>query len=488
MKIKVCAYARVSTNSRAQEHSFEFQSLYWNDKLSNDSKYEYLGLYADKGISGKFANRRPKFMQMVQLVRENKVNMIFCKSVQRFARNTEELLEYVREFREKNVAVVFEKEGINTLTNGTDLYLTIAAAVAEDDLNRYSENMKWTFRDKFNKGEINYNGRMYGFKMNKEDEKFEIIENEAKIVRRIFEMYISGMSHEKIAQTLTEEGILSPLGNAWGGTSISRILHNEKYVGDCISQKNYKVGGKEYVNKGEKDMYFVENHHKGIISRETWNQTQEALKNRANHKLLGSQTTLYPFTNLIKCGCCGKNFNHKVSTSAYTPTFNIWRCKSTRDKCTSIPIKDDELKDLFVDAYNEFVQNKYKAGEELVLQEKANELIKEQNELTRLHANGWISTNSYSIESEKITSKIKDYNIKIDDFRRRALGEQDFKRIDVFNEEKVDRFLIGVVIIGTQVRFKFYNGVVITRTIKKTRIYDTFRIKLKKVEDEYNEI
>ena len=141
---RVCAYARVSTASKSQEHSFDFQSDYWNKTLGDNPEYSYVGLYADKGISGKFANRRPQFMAMMGEALSGKIDIIFCKSVQRFSRNTEELLTYVRQLREVGVAVIFEKEKINTIESKSDLYLTIAVAVAEDDLSRYAQNVSWS--------------------------------------------------------------------------------------------------------------------------------------------------------------------------------------------------------------------------------------------------------------------------------------------------------------------------------------------------------
>ena len=165
MTKKAVAYARVSSNSSSQEHSFEFQKDYWERKLSNDPNYEYMGLYADRGISGKFANRRPQFQLMLSACRSGNVDIIFTKSVQRFARNTEELLTIVRELREIGVGVFFEKENINTLNNDSDLYLTIAVAVAEDDLSRYSQNVIWSIKDKFKKGQPVVNGRIFGYLM-----------------------------------------------------------------------------------------------------------------------------------------------------------------------------------------------------------------------------------------------------------------------------------------------------------------------------------
>ena len=170
---KAAAYARVSTTGRAQEHSFEFQSKYWNQTLGNSEEYEYVGLFADKGISGKFINRRPRFLALMELCDRNGVDIIFTKSVQRFARNTEELLKIVRKLREKGIAVYFEKENINTLDADSELYLTIAAALAEEDLTRYSDNVAWSIKDRFQRGEMILGAKVYGYRKTKENRQFE---------------------------------------------------------------------------------------------------------------------------------------------------------------------------------------------------------------------------------------------------------------------------------------------------------------------------
>ena len=154
MKKNVCAYARVSTNAKAQEHSFELQKAYWTETLSSSEEFNFVGMYADKGISGKTSLRRPQFMKMITAAKNKQIDIIFCKSVQRFARNASELLDYVRQLRDVGVAVIFEKEHINTLESYSDMYLTVAAAIAEDDISRYSNNITWSHKDKLSKGHM----------------------------------------------------------------------------------------------------------------------------------------------------------------------------------------------------------------------------------------------------------------------------------------------------------------------------------------------
>lgn len=188
MKKNVCAYARVSTNAKAQEHSFEFQKAYWTETLSSSEEFNFVGMYADKGISGKTSLRRPQFMKMITAAKNKQIDIIFCKSIQRFARNTSELLDYVRQLRDVGVAVIFEKEHINTLESDSDMYLTVAAAIAEDDLSRYSNNITWSLKDKFSKGQMQIGWRLYGYYV-KHAKIYEVNESEATIVKEIFERF-----------------------------------------------------------------------------------------------------------------------------------------------------------------------------------------------------------------------------------------------------------------------------------------------------------
>lgn len=479
MKEKVCAYARVSSNSRSQEHSFEFQSNYWNERLSNDSNYEYVGLYADKGISGKYSNRRPQFMLMVSAIKSGQINKVFCKSVQRFARNTEELLMYVRMFRELGVGVYFEKENIDTLTNKDDLYLTIAAAIAEDDLTRYSQNVTWSLKDRFKNGECVTNGRMYGYKMGKDGNPFEIIPHEADVIRRIYQMYIDGICPDKICEILNNEGVPSATKNHWGRNCIMNFLTNEKYVGDCLLQKRYTENGVYKINHGERDMYFVEEHHEAIVTREMWDKVQKIVEERSNPKLKGIKMEVFPFSGMVVCGCCGGKFRHKINHSQYTPDFSIWRCRANKDKCNAIQVRDEELRELFVSAYNEFITMKRKGFEEEELQKELSRLDTELKELTRLYANGWISLESYKDESKGFEKEKSECNQKLEEIKFKNLTDSDFKPIEIFDEDKVEKFLSKIIIKGKVAEFVFYNGVIIKRLIKMTRVYEKDNKKLK---------
>ena len=241
-------------------------------------------------------------------------------------------------------------------------------------------------------------------------------------------------------------------------------------------------------NNGLADQYYVENHHEPIITREVWELAQIENQKRKKTKLLGRQQNIYPFTGLITCGCCGKTYRHKVSNSQYTPTFNVWYCATPKRECSSVRIKDTELKEMFIDVFNEFVENKYKNDEEQSIQDEIDKIQKEQWEIVRLNANGWIPYSEFQKEHSRLQNQINELNQKLIDIRTRHIGDIDLRIIEVFDETKLEKFVTSITMMGTEVRFEFYNGVVLTRNITGTRIYKKDLKKIKELEEKKNEI
>ena len=437
-KKRAAAYARVSTNSRAQEHSFEFQSRYWNQTLGNNDDYDYIGLFADKGISGKYVNRRPQFLALMELCNRGEVDIIFTKSVQRFARNAEELLKHVRALREKGIEVYFEKENIHTLNPDSELYLTIAAAIAEEDLTRYSNNVAWSIKDRFERGEMILGPRIYGYRKTAEN-RLIVYPDEARIVRLIFEEYIKGdVSTLKIAKKLNSMGVPSPNGGEWLCSQISYIIKNEKYYGDMILQKTFVEGGVKYANRGERIRYYVENSHEPIISKEIWDKAQEVL---------------------------GANYTHKVNNSGTISQANFWKCHIAIQKgvkyCHNPGIKEKVLYDLFVDCYNEFVTEGYykKTVDNTEALDRLARLNESETELTLLMTRGVINQNQYLEEQQRIRVEMQSIQRKLHEERTYLVQGSDFHPIKEFDEDKLYKFIKRVVVKDWTVTFEFFNGV-----------------------------
>ena len=465
-KKRAAAYARVSTSTKSQEHSYEFQSAYWSDTLGNSDEYEYIGLFADKGISGKYADRRPQFLAMLDACRNGQIDIVFTKSVQRFSRNTEELLRMVRELREIGVAVVFEKEAINTLNPNTELFLTIAAAVAEDDLSRYSQSVVWSIVDKFQKGENVMGHDLYGYFVIK-NRDLVINPDEALVVKQIFEWYDSGWTCPQIAKELNNQGLPSPRGSLWNDSQIRSMLRNEKYCGDLLLQKTYTDNGRKRHNCGERAQYYVENNHEPIVSRELWTRVQERLANRGNSKLQGRTQQTYPFTGMIICGKCGHNVVHKVNNTGTPHQADFWKChhsiKCGKAVCDCPGIKDTVLKEKFIEAYNEFVTMDYKGEEDGNIAQELKRLYAEEKELIQLAARGWIAKSDFDTEHKAIREQIVALERKAEEIRLAAISSSDCEPITSFDEDKLHRFIRKVALRNWVVTFEFYNGVTISR-------------------------
>lgn len=465
MKKNVCAYARVSTNTKSQEHSFDFQNAYWIERLSNEEDFNFIGMYADKGISGKSSIRRLQFMKMILAAQNKQIDIIFCKSVQRFARNTSELLDYVRQLRDLGVAVIFEKEHINTLESDSDLYLTVAAAIAEDDLSRYSNNITWSLKDKFSKGEMQIGWRLYGYYV-RHAKIYEVNEDEAEIVRMIFEKFAQGYSTGEIAKDLNDRNIKATVGTKWNLDQIRLMISNEKYKGDSILQKYFHENGVQYKNNGERDSFYIQNSHQGIISKELWDLANQRLEATSRPNTKGRLKVTYPFSNLITCGCCGRTFIHRISNSGTSSACGYWRCSSghhDNEKCDSTQIKDSVLKEKFVEAYNEFSITKGNNDYMNEIQNEINNLSNDENELMRLYTNGWIGLSDYEKSHKPIVDKIKELTDKLKSLRNKNITSTDFNKITEFDEDKVYKFLSNIVIGRWNIEFHFYNGI----TIKK---------------------
>lgn len=247
-KTRAVAYIRVSTERDAQLHSYEFQEHYWQSAFEDDPNTDLIGIYADKGISGHSVQKRPKFLVMMQDAREHKFDKIYTKSVSRFARNTTQLLEAVRELRDLGIEVVFENENIHTFQPTSEIFLTIAATIAENDLEVDSARQRWSIQHRCENGWISVGSGLFGLKLTADNE-LEIVPEEAAVIRYIYESYVDGgIGSKKIADALNAAGVQSRNGYPWDAKHIIGLLRNEKYKGDVIMGKSVRHFGEYHKN------------------------------------------------------------------------------------------------------------------------------------------------------------------------------------------------------------------------------------------------
>lgn len=341
-RMRVAAYARVSTEKGAMLHSLAAQISYYSELIQSNPGYEYAGVYADEGLSGTLEGR-PEFQRMLQDCRVGKIDRILCKSISRFARNTVMLLNTVRELKLLGVSVYFEEQNIDTMSGEGELMLTVLASFAQEESRSVSENCKWRIRKKFEQG-IPTGLCMYGYKV--KNGVFTIIPGEAEIVRHIFRMYLEGMGCERIMKALTEAGVPAPNGGLWSASTILLMLRNEKYAGDLLLQKYYinnHIEKKQLPNRGELPQYAVTEDHEPIIDRATFDAVQKEIRWRAamvapamngddEGEKCDSRKPDKPsapeMVIPLICGICGKRYRRKITRRGTAYAAPVWICST----------------------------------------------------------------------------------------------------------------------------------------------------------------
>ena len=466
-KTRAVAYIRVSTGKDAQLHSYDFQEQYWKSAFEDDPEIELVGMYADKGISGHSIEKRPQFLLMMEDARAHKFDKVYTKSVSRFARNTTQLLEAVRELRDIGVEVVFENENVHTFQPTSEIFLTIAATIAENDLEVDSERMRWSIRHRYENGWISIGGGLYGYKMT-EDNEMEIVPEEAAVVRYIFDSYVNdGLGSKKIADALNEAGIPTRSGCPWSARHVLDMLRNEKYKGDAVMGKKVNHLG-DYRRNPDCEYaprYYLENTHEAIVDKETWEAAQTVMRERGRRH--NRQPMTYGLSGMIECGCCGKGYSHKVNHCSCKWRNDFWACSTYlqygKSRCGNSRIKDDVLKEKFVAAYNEFIARRPQGESMTAMQEALEDLKQQERELAELMLKRLIPKAAYDDERKEIKRQIAGIKEKIDERRIKKVPESEHVPIKEFSEEKAKRFLTKVIVRDFTVTFIFYNGARITK-------------------------
>lgn len=369
--LRVAAYCRVSTDDEEQKTSYEAQIGYYTEKINSNPEWQMAGIFADEGISGTQAQKRPEFLKMIRLCRQRKIDVILTKSLSRFARNTVDSLGYIRELRALGIAVISEKENINTLTAESEMLITIMSCFAQAESESISKNVSWGVRQSFKNGNVPMQyARLLGYRKG-HDGNAEIIPEEAEVVKEIYRCYLDGMSMNLIADRLNEKGLTTKGGSSpYRKTVVQRILTNEKYTGDALLQKTYVtdcITKKTRKNNGELPMYLVKNHHEPIISRSDFNRVQEEMARRSVKRTIadkltktgqGKYSAKYALSELLICGECGEHYRRVTWTAKGFKEIK-WRCVSRiqygKKKCHSSPTVDEQaLHRAIVSAVNEF--------------------------------------------------------------------------------------------------------------------------------------
>lgn len=353
--IRTCAYCRVSTSSELQLNSFDAQVKHYTEYIQSNPDWEFVGIYADEGISGTSAKKRTDFMRMINDAKKNKIDLVICKSISRFGRNTTDILKYIRILKEYKVSVLFENENINTMTASGEVLISILASLAQDGSRQISENVIWGVDKAFKDGRVFGNNKALGYKI--EEGKIVILEEEAKIIRFIFDCYVNGDGAVKIAKKLDELGIPTPLkSKRWNATTILNMLKNERYAGHLLQQKYFTVdylSHKRLKNKGEIRQYLFKNNHEAIIDPVVWENVQLEIKRRRTLQKNESgrntkHSNKYCWSGKLKCGKCESGFRRVVWHKKHV----AWQCQGYvnygKTHCDIGGIKEEILENLMI--------------------------------------------------------------------------------------------------------------------------------------------
>lgn len=419
-KIRVAAYARVSTDYEEQQSSYETQVKYYTKYIKEHIGWKFAGVYADEGVSGLSTAKRESFNAMIADALAGKIDLIITKSVSRFARNTVDSLTTIRTLKEHGVECYFEKENIWTLDSKGELLLTIMSSIAQEESRSISENVRWGKRKSMADGKVTISySKFLGYKKG-ENGGLAIDEEQAAIVRRIFSMYLQGYNLTQIAKILTGDGIATPFGKSqWRYYTVLRILTNEKYKGDALLQKYYVsdfLTKKLVKNNGELKQYYVKGNHEAIIEPEIFDLVQKLLAVGSKGKRQCSTNIL---SSKIYCGDCGGIYGSKVWHSNDKYRKVVWQCndKYKGQKCSTPYLTEEQIKNLFIKAVNKLLNSRKDiilGYDEIINSKLGTDMLEEKqenvkSELTEIEVEmkkmSSLDTSEYRAERGKIVSR-----------------------------------------------------------------------------------
>ena len=383
-QLRVAAYCRVSTEQEEQQNSYQVQISYYTDLINKKKEWTLAGIFADEGISGTQTKKRTEFNRMIRMCRNKKIDLVITKSISRFARNTVDCLEYVRQLKDLGIGVIFEKENINTLTMTSEFMIALYGSFAQAESESISKNVSWGKEKAYREGKVAFQySKLLGYRKG-EDGKPEIVPEEAETVKMIYGMFLDGYSMKSIKDILENRDLLTPTGKkTWSESLVRSILQNEKYVGNALLQKTYTVdciSHKVVKNHGERPMYLVSDHHAAIIDRDTYNRVQQELARRSSKRKVSDKTiseqgkysSKYALTELLICGHCGTPYRRTTWASRGKKQI-VWRCISRLEHgkkyCPDSPtLKEEQLHKAIIRAIN----NYYSCRDDIVRILKAN--------------------------------------------------------------------------------------------------------------------
>jgi site-specific DNA recombinase len=491
-KMKVSAYARVSTNSISQEDSYENQVKYYEKLIKSNPEYEYNGVFADQAVSGT-TDKRPEFQSMIRQAEFGNIDLIITKNISRFSRNIADLYKYISKLKDLGVGVFFEEENINTLESTGNIFLSLLGSIAQMEVENTSSHIQWTLNKKMENSELVGQPNPLGYDVIEEEQEIKgrkvvvkkliVNEEEAEIVKFIFSEYLQGVGTHTIAKKLQSMGKKTKKGNSkWHDSTVTGILKNEKYTGVLVQGKTFTktpIGRIRKTNNGERTKYVTKNHHEAIISEDDFNRVKEIMNSRCitysdgRKKGTTRNSKQSVFTSKIRCAYCGKNYVRRIVHKGTKSEKAIWQCstyaKQGKRKCPKCKSIDEELiKFSFVNLVKELMTKtefpaylsdesfeKYleiaKQNNESVINQlndsvKQLENFKRQhNKLIDLLLEDSIDKEEFNVKREELLEKIENQNKFIDELKKQSsvdeYGIKNAKEIkELINNNDIEGF------------------------------------------------
>ncbi len=500
IKLRVAAYARVSSSSDDQINSFDAQNKHYSDLIHSKENWQMVDIYADRGISGRTAEKREDFQRLLSDCRNGKIDRILVKSISRFARNTKECLEVIRELKLLGISVYFEKENIDTAKMSGEMMTAMFASMAQEESQSISGNMRWSCQKRMASGTFIPSTVPYGYRLI--ERKIKIEPAEAEVVRGIYQAYLSGKGKDEIADELNKREVASQSGKPWQYRTVAYILANEFYTGDSRWQKRYMTDTfppRLVVNQGERPQYYAEDNHAAIISREDYQRAQCLLQNRREQYAISRDVKENPFLKVIQCGCCGSPTRRSVSNAA-----TYWVCavhKKDSHACPIKPIPEAEIKKSFLRLYYKLkhqaqpllseilanlqdVRNKRMlwSADVVELNQRISEISSQNQMLTELNRQGLIDPDIFISQSNGLAEQLRTAKQEkerlLDATGDKTIGqtrelieilENGPEFLNTFDESMFSELVEQIVVENNEtLRFRLFNGLELTETIERT--------------------
>lgn len=488
-KLRVAAYARVSSDSADQLNSFASQVEYYTNYIQSKDEWEFAGLYADEAVTGTSAEKRSDFQRLIQDCRAGKIDRILVKSISRFARNTLDCIQTVRELKMLGVAIEFEKEHIDTSKMGSELILSMLSAAAQEESLSISKNLKWSYQKRLNSSNFITCSAPLGYFL--KDNQLIPDPEEVPIVQYIFNSYLEGKSMDEIANDLNMREVHVKIRHTvWRRTAIRYILTNEKYIGDSLVQKFYTpetLPLARVKNDGQLTQYYIKNSHPAIIDREKFEQVQRLINQRKDQHTAKTEIQKFPLSGILKCGFCNSTFHrHKEKGE------NRWYCYYHRQDKNLCPVKAVSQKDIytkFLVLYNKLINNPeilrdmlsdlhalqdkvyFSNPDNLELNRQIGELVRQNHSLARLQTKGCIDSALYiekcNLNNQKIEALRKELKQdQASDRIRQLIGKtelilellKDKKPMLEFEESILKAMVQTIVVFPNTICFHLVNG------------------------------